>query len=107
LHVKDGHILLLSTKYHMENGGQFQSLLDAGCGSGASTRGLASYFDRAIGIDLGRELILQAQALGGQTKAGNPIQYEISSAENVCLFENGSVDVLSAGMAVHSPRLEI
>jgi ubiquinone/menaquinone biosynthesis C-methylase UbiE len=64
--------------YHVANGGHFHSLLDVGCGSGAATRGLANYFDRATGIDPGRELIVQARSIGGQTRTGNPIQYEDS-----------------------------
>jgi predicted TPR repeat methyltransferase len=89
--------------YHIANGGQFHRLLDVGCGSGGSTRGLASYFDLTVGVDLGRELILQARAIGGETKTGKSIQYEIGSAENVSLartVEDGSVDLLLVGMAV-------
>jgi trans-aconitate 3-methyltransferase len=73
------------------------------CGSGASTRGLANHFDHAIGIDPGRELILQTRSIGGQTKTGNPIKYEICSAKEACLArtaENGSINLLSVGMAV-------
>jgi trans-aconitate 3-methyltransferase len=94
--------------YHVANGGRFHSLLDVGCGSGSATRGLANYIDLATGIDPGRELALQAKYIGGQTRAGNTIQYEICSAEEACpseLIEKGSVDLLSVGMAVRFSRL--
>lgn len=91
--------------YHAANSNRFHSLLDVGCGSGAATRGLAGYFDQAVGIDPGRELILQARSIGGQTKIGSSIHYEICSAEGLGLSQavkKGSVDLLSIGMAVRS-----
>ena len=89
--------------YHIANGGHFNNLLDVGCGSGAAIRSLAEYFSYAMGTDPGRELIFQARNIGGQTKTGNLIQYEILSAEDLCLLqtiEHNSVDLLSVGMAV-------
>jgi 2-polyprenyl-3-methyl-5-hydroxy-6-metoxy-1,4-benzoquinol methylase len=90
-------------QYHTASDGEFHSLLDVGCGSGAATRGLAGLFLSATGIDCGQELIKQAWLLGGQTKSGKLIQYEVLEAENMCLSQTlkpGSVDLLSVGMAV-------
>jgi ubiquinone/menaquinone biosynthesis C-methylase UbiE len=91
--------------HHVANGGELQTLIDVGCGSGAGTRGLATYFNHGIGIDPGKELILQARSIGGQTKMGKSIQYEVCSAEDMALsgvVEDDSVDLLSVGMAVNA-----
>ncbi|KAF2670978.1 S-adenosyl-L-methionine-dependent methyltransferase [Microthyrium microscopicum] len=88
-------------KYHTTSG-QFDTLLDVGCGSGAATRDLGHYFSHAKGIDPGQELILQARKLGGQTKSGEAISYDVHGAEDLASgFEPGSIDMLSAGMAAH------
>jgi 2-polyprenyl-3-methyl-5-hydroxy-6-metoxy-1,4-benzoquinol methylase len=90
-------------EYHKANGGKFRSLLDVGCGSGAATRGLSQYVENATGIDPGEHLIQQARLLGGQTASGTYVQYEVLSAEDMCLSRNvpvGSVDILAVSMAV-------
>jgi SAM-dependent methyltransferase len=98
----------LIIEYHQANGGQLHSLLDVGCGSGAATRGLAQYLDNATGIDPGEQLIQQARIHGGQTASGTPVQYEVLSAEDMCLSRNAaisSVDILTASMAVRESSI--
>ena len=90
-------------KYHSETGGQFGLLLDVGCGPGNATRDFALSFDQAIGVDPGAAMIDAARELGGKTKTGKEVQYEVSSAEEISRvrgLEEGSVDILMAAMAV-------
>jgi SAM-dependent methyltransferase len=90
-------------EYHSETSGQFGLLLDVGCGPGNATRDVALSFDQAIGVDPGDAMIDTARELGGKTKSGSEIQYEISPAEEISRvrgLEEGSVDMLMATMAV-------
>lgn len=89
--------------YHTKNGGSFEATMDVGCGTGNVTRTMAAHFDRAVGVDPGEAMIAQAKAIGGSTKAGAEIEYEILAAEHLASKAHASVDVLTAGMAV-SPR---
>ena len=89
--------------YHTAHGGQFGTVLDAGCGTGKATRNLAPYFDRAVGCDAGKEMIAQATQAGGESKDGSAIGYEVLDAEKLdrsTLLRPGSVDLLTAAMAV-------
>jgi trans-aconitate 3-methyltransferase len=89
--------------HHIATRGKFGLLLDVGCGPGNATRDLALYFDRAIGADPGAQMIEAANALGGNTKSGNAIEFLVGPAEDISQFkglEPGSVDLLTAAMAV-------
>jgi 2-polyprenyl-3-methyl-5-hydroxy-6-metoxy-1,4-benzoquinol methylase len=89
--------------YHTSTGGTMNTLLDVGCGHGNATRELAMSFQKAIGVDPGEEMINQAKIIGGKTAAGIPIEWAVGNAESVGEkqgIEVGSVDVLSAAMAV-------
>ena len=89
--------------HHSDTDGKFDLLLDVGCGPGNATRDAARSFDQAIGVDPGAEMICAARELGGKTKAGKEIQYEVSPAEEISSVEGlkeGSVDLLIAAMAV-------
>ena len=90
-------------KYHFDMGGQFNLLLDVGCGPGNATRDVALSFERAIGVDPGAAMIEAARELGGKTKAGKGIRYEVCPAEEISGvegLEKGSVDLLISAMAV-------
>ena len=92
--------------HHYETKGEFGSLLDVGCGPGNATRDLALAFDQAVGIDPGAEMIATATRIGGKTRIGNDIQFEISPAEECSKVEGinaESVDLLTAAMAVCRP----
>lgn len=94
-------------KYHSETGGQFGLLLDVGCGPGNATRDVALSFDQAIGADPGASMIDTARELGGKTKSGTGIKYEVSPAEEISSIkglEPNSVDLLTSAMAVSSLR---
>ena len=88
--------------HHTATGGQFNQLLDVGCGPGNATRDLSPSFERAIGADPGEEMIQAAKALGGKTKNG-AVDYVVSAAEEISGIqglEEGSVDLLVSAMAV-------
>lgn len=89
--------------HHAATGGQFELVLDVGCGPGNATRDIALSFDQAIGVDAGAAMIEAARALGGKTKSGGDIKFEVSSAESfshVPGLEPESVDLLIVAMAV-------
>ncbi|KAL1393563.1 S-adenosyl-L-methionine-dependent methyltransferase [Phyllosticta capitalensis] len=88
---------------HAETGGQFNQLLDVGCGPGNAIRDLA-HFDAATGCDPGHEMIATAAQLGGSTRSGGAITWRVSSAEELRQasgLPDASVDLLSAATAAH------
>lgn len=89
--------------HHAKTDGEFGLVLDVGCGPGNATRSLAQEFDQAVGIDPGAEMANTARSLGGNTKSGNDIRYEVCAVE-ACSELDGvepkSVDMLTAAMAV-------
>ena len=89
--------------HHSSTGGQFGVVLDVGCGPGNATRDVALSFEQAIGVDPGAAMIETARELGGKTKSGQAIRYELSPAEelsNVEGLEADSVDLLTVATAV-------
>lgn len=94
-------------EYHVETEGQLDLLADVGCGPGNATRDLALYFNKAIGLDPGVEMINTAKQIGGITSNGTNIEYVICEAEDLsrglresCSSGNEKVDLLTAAMAV-------
>ncbi len=56
-----------------------------------------------LGLDAGPAMIAAARELGGKTKSGSDIRYEVSPAEEISQAEGlqpGSVDLLTVAMAV-------
>lgn len=94
-------------EHHKATGGQFNILFDVGCGPGNATRDVALFFDQAIGADPGDAMIDAAQGLGGKTKSGADIRYEVCAAEEISKIqglEPESVDLLTSAMAVSNPN---
>ncbi|KAM0347639.1 hypothetical protein ACHAPU_004652 [Fusarium lateritium] len=90
--------------FHRSTGGQNEIVLDVGCGPGIATRILAPHFDAAYGADPGQSMIDKAKELGGQTRIGDPIIYELSAAETIDKMDhvsNASVDMITAATAAH------
>jgi ubiquinone/menaquinone biosynthesis C-methylase UbiE len=90
-------------EHHLKSGGDMQTMLDVGCGTGEVTRSLGQHFDCAIGVDPSKEMIAQASKVGGQSKSGKPITFEVGRAEclnNLQSVGRAEVDLLVAGMAV-------
>ncbi|KAH9218970.1 S-adenosyl-L-methionine-dependent methyltransferase [Leptodontidium sp. 2 PMI_412] len=90
--------------HHSSTGGQFDLVLDCGCGPGRATVDLARSFDQAIGADPGAAMIGTAQERGGKTKSGEDIRYVVSAGEEISKIEGlqpESVDLLTAALAAH------
>lgn len=93
--------------YHATTGGQLGLVLDCGCGPGNATRDLALSFDQAIGVDAGSAMIDAAREIGGKTKSGLAIRFEVAPAEefsHIQGLEPCSVDMVTSAMAVRSLR---
>ncbi|XP_078083862.1 putative methyltransferase DDB_G0268948 [Mustelus asterias] len=74
----------------------FSLAVDIGCGSGQGTRGLAPHFDKVVGIDLSEAQIEEARKMDGPDN----ISYRLGQAEEL-EFADGSVDLVTVGLAVH------
>ncbi|KAH8657487.1 S-adenosyl-L-methionine-dependent methyltransferase [Tricladium varicosporioides] len=91
-------------EHHANTGGQFGLLVDCGCGPGNATRDMAASFDHAIGVDAGPAMIEAARSVGGTTKIGEAIKFEVAPAETFSELESlkpESVDLLTVATAVH------
>ncbi|GCB63604.1 putative methyltransferase DDB_G0268948 isoform X1 [Scyliorhinus torazame] len=79
-----------------KKGKPFTLAVDIGCGPGQSTRGLASYFEQVVGIDVSGAQIEEAMKVDGPEN----VSYRRGLAEEL-EFEDGSVDLVTAGAAAH------
>ncbi|KAK8069851.1 S-adenosyl-L-methionine-dependent methyltransferase [Apiospora phragmitis] len=79
--------------HHSSTGGQFDTIVDLGCGPGNSVRELAPKFQHAFGLDPSEGMIGAARSLGGTTASGELIRFEI-------------VDLIVASTAAHWFDLE-
>ncbi|KAM0186619.1 hypothetical protein ACHAPC_004403 [Botrytis cinerea] len=89
--------------HHEKTGGQFNRVLDLGCGPGNATRDIAGYFEEAIGCDAGEAMIGTAREMGGKTKIGKDIVWVIGSGEEFTGLEEvgeGTLDLITVAMAV-------
>jgi trans-aconitate 3-methyltransferase len=92
--------------HHAATGGQFDTVMDVGCGPGTAVRALAQFFPHAIGLDPSEGMISAARSVGGTTKTSEPIRFEVSAAEELGThlaepIPDGSVDLLTAATAAH------
>lgn len=87
--------------------GKLDLLLDAGCGPGKVVFDLLPCFNRAIGIDPGREMIEAAKEDERSAEANGKAFFQVASAEQCGEVEGvvGQVDVLTVAMAVRLPTL--
>src|ERR1700753_993434 len=91
---------------HTATGGEFDTLLDVGCGPGTAVRTLAPRFVHAIGLDPSEGMISTARSLGGTSSTSEPIRFDVSTAEKLGtnlspVIEDGSVDLITAATAAH------
>ncbi|KAJ5238903.1 hypothetical protein N7468_003522 [Penicillium chermesinum] len=91
---------------HAATGGQFDRIVDLGCGPGNVARALSPHFAHAFGLDPSEGMIAVARSKGGLTATSEPIRYEISTAEDLGRslsppIQAGSIDLITAGNAAH------
>lgn len=91
---------------HTSTGGQFDTLIDVGCGPGLAARSLAPKFAHAIGLDPSEGMIATALSMGGVTAASEPVSFQRSSAEQMGSnlsppIQDSSVDLITASNAAH------
>lgn len=91
--------------HHSSTGGQFDTLLDVGCGPGPAARNLAPHFAHAIGIDPSDGMISTARSLGHVTST-EPVRFEVSTAEELGQhlsppIQESSIDLITAATAAH------
>ncbi|KAI1135740.1 S-adenosyl-L-methionine-dependent methyltransferase [Hypoxylon sp. FL0543] len=90
--------------HHSSTGGQLDTVVDVGCGTGQATRDLAPYFANAIGLDPSKGMISAARH--SFTSAISPVRFEVSAAEVLGAdltppIAQGSIDLLTAATAAH------
>lgn len=123
-HRNDYHPTLynLVLDHHASTGGQFDTVVDIGCGPGTAVRALAPRFRHAWGLDPSAGMIGAARELGGvcggasatdesnqrgqdkeeeEGEKGEPIRFEISSAETLEAIPDHSVDLIVSAAATH------
>ncbi|XP_063788613.1 putative methyltransferase DDB_G0268948 [Pseudophryne corroboree] len=79
-----------------KKGRPFDLAVDAGCGTGRSTRPLAEHFCKVIGIDISESQINEAKRFTPQEN----ITYQVSPVEKMPL-EDASVDLVNSNAAAH------
>ncbi|KAI1762467.1 S-adenosyl-L-methionine-dependent methyltransferase [Hypoxylon sp. FL1150] len=90
--------------HHTSTGGQLDTIVDAGCGTGQATQDLAPYFANTIGLDASEGMINTARA--SAKSSARPIRFEVSGAEALGSdleppIADGSVDLLTVATAAH------
>ncbi len=98
------HIL----SHHTSTSGQLSTLIDVGCGPSNGIRPLAPHFANAIGLDPSASIISTALSIPSSTASGAPIQFHVSTAEDLGSPSNSyinipdaSVDMITAATAAH------
>ncbi|KAK0611693.1 S-adenosyl-L-methionine-dependent methyltransferase [Immersiella caudata] len=92
--------------HHKATGGQFDALLDVGCGPGIAVRSLAPLFEYATAIDPSAGMIESALAIDNPSAKSGPIRFAVSSAEFLGAdlsppIPDASIDLLTAATAAH------
>ncbi|XP_075070534.1 putative methyltransferase DDB_G0268948 [Mixophyes fleayi] len=77
-----------------KKGKPFELVVDAGCGTGRSTRPLAEFFSKVIGIDISESQIIEAKRSTPQEN----VTYQVALVEKMPL-EDASVDLISSDIA--------
>ncbi|KAF3762337.1 hypothetical protein M406DRAFT_72349 [Cryphonectria parasitica EP155] len=95
--------------FHLAGGGSLEMALDVGCGTGQAARVLAPHFSRVVGVDPGAQMVEQARQAAGETRSGEPVEFEVLAAEELAssrIVQPGSVDLLTSAMAAHWFRMD-
>ncbi|XP_078507136.1 putative methyltransferase DDB_G0268948 isoform X2 [Lissotriton helveticus] len=92
-----GELQKLILSYLKEKKGRpYELAVDVGCGTGQSTRVLASYFQKVVGIDISEAQIQEAE----NCPCIPNVSYRVAAAEHLP-FEDSSVDLITASVAAH------
>jgi len=94
--------------HHRSTGGQFDVLLDVGCGPGIAARRLAPLFRETVAIDPSEGMIETARSLASPEDP-TTIRFAVSSAEELGsdlsppdpVVDDGTVDLITAATAAH------
>ncbi|KAM0552413.1 hypothetical protein ACHAPJ_007973 [Fusarium lateritium] len=92
--------------YHKSGSGQFDTLVDVGCGPGTAVRTLAPNFKMAYGIDPSEGMISTARSISETSTASDNVRFEVSTAEALGSdleppIADGTVDVITAATCAH------
>ncbi|KAJ0417288.1 S-adenosyl-L-methionine-dependent methyltransferase [Aspergillus carlsbadensis] len=95
--------------HHTSTGGEFDLILDVGCGPGLAIANLAQYFTTAIGLDPSEGMIATARSRVADlptTSSSTPIRFEVSTAEELGrdldpAIAESSVDLIVVATAAH------
>lgn len=79
-----------------KKGRPFGLAVDVGCGTGQSTRVLASHFQKVVGVDISNTQIQEAENVACIPN----VSYMVAPAEHLP-FEDSSVDLITASVAAH------
>ncbi|XP_078539465.1 putative methyltransferase DDB_G0268948 [Lissotriton helveticus] len=79
-----------------KKGKPFDIAVDVGCGTGQSTRILAPYFEKVVGVDMSESQIEEAESV----MSASNVSYKIAKAEELP-FEDRSLDLVTASVAAH------
>ncbi|KAM0716775.1 hypothetical protein Q7P37_008220 [Cladosporium fusiforme] len=88
-------------EHHTATGGHLDNVLDLGCGPGLATGELAGHFNHATGLDPSEGMLDAARSLNLKTSTGEPVRFELSSAEDMAGLEDESIDLITAANAAH------
>lgn len=91
---------------HVKSGGKLDTVLDVGTGPGVALRTLAKHFPHAIGLDPSSGMIDTARSQGLVTATGEPVRFEVSTAEELGstlrdAIADNSIDLITAANAAH------
>lgn len=87
---------VLKNVFHFYEDGckEYNFALDIGCGSGQSTRELASHFSRVTGIDVSQSQIEKAPQISN-------VRFMVGAAENLSFFQDNSVNLITVAQSLH------
>ncbi|XP_078511490.1 uncharacterized protein LOC144770655 isoform X1 [Lissotriton helveticus] len=89
-------ISLILSYLEKKKGKPFELAVDVGCGTGQSTRILASHFKKVVGMDISEAQIKEAE----NVETSPNVSYVVAAAEKIPL-KDGSVDLTTSSVAAH------
>ena len=79
-----------------------KDVLDLACGQGFFTRPLHDKGANVTGIDIGKELIAQAEGMQKSTTAKDKIHYFVTGADDLYMLKDKSMDVIVCVLALQN-----